>query len=1524
MRVIVVALLLLLLADFGFSLTNIAGCQLVNSPDYYQFTGNLVDANVTASEVWNIDWACIKVASSDVVIDCNGFDMNFNGMTPNNGSNMTAGIVINASEFQDYTNVTIKNCPNIVGYVYSVYLHKNNYANVSNVTSFNGNVTLLVYNSSHNHISDVIGYGLNNYGFAFNSPSRNNTVNNTMSINASEAGYYFGATQTFLTNASANNGNWAFWLYWGANVSARDVHLFNNSVDFYAYSFSGQDINYTITNMTFDNPFGDMRNYTSLDITDTMVGEAYIINWTNWSSSDPTGYLSFEDKFVDIRNYTATAIDSIAWRWSDSELGGYNENLFGLWRNNGSWTDLGATLDAGANTLSLTNMVPGSIYGIMQFNTTLTDCALIDDSGTYALANDVSGAPIEADEPFGINWTCIKIAAPDVVFDCAGFTIANDGTADATGIIINGSTTFDYLNVTIQNCLGVNSYETGIMIYRSYNATLTNSSAFNNTDTGIYIDRTANATISGNVGYNNTDMGMYVRCDYCEVSNNIAYLNDRLRGFQIRGSFANFINNTAYDNDGDGFFGTYVQDSNFTFNRAWNNSDYGVYLNDCNRNNASGNEIFNSTNNGMHWYYGQYNNISNNTFYNNFASGFYFEGMDADNNFFENVAYNNSDHGFFIDSSENIYLLNNSAFDNTLSGFYSESSQYDELEDNLAFNNGECGFDWYSTDDDNFTMNKAYGNGAYGIVLNRSTNVNVSHIHLFNNTLGALYARATAATEDILLINVTVDNPFGTMVNYTSLDITDTINVNTAFLVKWASLPAALPATARSLAQKWVNITNAEGVTSIDTIVWNWLNSESAGFDETLFEIWKHDGSTYTDAGATLNTGANTLTLNNFNPASDFGIVENNISECEIISSPGDYRLNNNLTGAPISAAPQGGTACIKITSSNVLFDCNGYNITNNGTGGTTRAIIALSGLTNVSVRNCPRLADYSYGLEYYNTDNGFIDNVSAFNNVYGFHIWTNSDNNTITRSVASGSSTHGFWIRTNAILNNLTNNTAEYSGSNGIYVSSSGNTTLKDNIAYGNNHGIDLLSSRGCNFTNNTVYNNSYGLYLWTGAYSLSFYNIISGNIAYNNSWTGIFIYTNRNNISNNLAYENGRYGYELGLSFHNMDNNIAYGNGIDGFYLNFADENNLTNNSAYSNLQYGMHMRSAEDNLLYDTTLYNNSADLYVENTLGTTYGLSMSRTLFLNPAGTLVNYTNMSMNDTVDATAEYSISWTSQPAAFLTDYWSFRGKFADITDVAGGLSLDTVTWHWLDSELTGYNESVFGLWEYNASGWALLNDTPDTAGNSLMALGLNPASQYGILQLNDTNAPQIALNGPADGLLTNATSINFNFTAIDDHATAMNCSLLLNGTYNTSVLAPNNTLTNILASVGEGSWNWSINCRDAANNSNTSVGRNLTVDLTPPTLVLGAPENITYNVTNVIPINLTVSADAVACWYDAGAGQVAIPGCLNMTVVLANGFYNMSVGASDTAGNTNFANATFTVDVPAPPTTSLRRRL
>ncbi len=329
--------------------------------------------------------------------------------------------------------------------------------------------------------------------------------------------------------------------------------------------------------------------------------------------------------------------------------------------------------------------------------------------------------------------------------------------------------------------------------------------------------------------------------------------------------------------------------------------------------------------------------------------------------------------------------------------------------------------------------------------------------------------------------------------------------------------------------------------------------------------------------------------------------------------------------------------------------------------------------------------------------------------------------------------------IHTNNQENNTVENCRILGYNIGMYLENSTNTTVVNNTFYSNpSVGLASRLSTLNNITNNTAYNNTdYGFSLTQS----SFNNTLTENIAYNNT-RGFRFDTacSFNKITNNLAYDHSLYGFYVTNSHWNtFIDNTAYNNN-DGFYLQSSDNSGypFIDNTAYNNARYGLYMFFVDINIT-DTTLYNNSRDVEVSTERGSA-SFNMTNTLFLNPAGTLVNYTNLSSSDIVADGDGYSISWSASPLTLPEGGTSFAQKFLNITTVSGPPSIDSLTWHWLDSELGGYTETLFVIWEYNSSGWgaAALNNTPNTAANTLSLYNHTPESIYGILEYTAPTPP------------------------------------------------------------------------------------------------------------------------------------------------------------------------------------------
>jgi len=515
-------------------------------------------------------------------------------------------------------------------------------------------------------------------------------------------------------------------------------------------------------------------------------------------------------------------------------------------------------------------------------------------------------------------------------------------------------------------------------------------------------------------------------------------------------------------------------------------------------------------------------------------------------------------------------------------------------------------------------------------------------------------------------------------------------------------------------------------------------------------------------------------------------------TDCGIINEPGSYQLFNDLSGAPVDAAPLFGTACVKINTSNVALDCNGHSITGSGSAFTFGILASTypDRLTNVTVRNCPSISLYGgTGMYAWVVENSTFSNITSHNNTVGFY-FDSGMNNTGSDNTAYNNSDTGFVINDEA--DTLSGNTAYNNTNNGFDILGSPNL-LANNTAWGSKTCFDIESDYEI-LTNNTAFNCTKGFYVQAGYnllanntvylsgsgfyVELTIYSNYTGNRAYNNT-NGFLLNppsgaikcttppcSGFNNFVSNLVYNNMANGFEINVSGdnNNYTNNQVHDNALSGFLKENGVENErLTNNSIYNNA-YGVYIIESITDLFFGNTIfnntiagvydldadpvqlsgdrfYNNARDFILNESANSQITLSLTGVIFDNPFGALYqNFTNLTISDIAQSEA-YSINWSTNSTSLPLGQSSFARKFVDISNLAGSVSIDSINWTWLDSELTGYNEDTFALWKFNSSGWTVMNDTPNTTTNTLSLSSLNPASIYGILYQSTVACGSIA---------------------------------------------------------------------------------------------------------------------------------------------------------------------------------------
>ncbi|HNT61051.1 MAG TPA: right-handed parallel beta-helix repeat-containing protein, partial [Candidatus Bilamarchaeaceae archaeon] len=178
---------------------------------------------------------------------------------------------------------------------------------------------------------------------------------------------------------------------------------------------------------------------------------------------------------------------------------------------------------------------------------------------------------------------------------------------------------------------------------------------------------------------------------------------------------------------------------------------------------------------------------------------------------------------------------------------------------------------------------------------------------------------------------------------------------------------------------------------------------------------------------------------------------------------------------------------------------------------------------------------------------------------------------------------------------------------------------------------------------------------------------------------------------------------------------------------------DNRIINSTIANSSNTGIYQNSERYLAATNVRIYNSTAADIRVSPWGTASALTLNNVTLDNSRGTFENHTSIYLYDSLPADySVYTMKWNptygSLPPGTSK---SFAQKYVNITTTSGTVSIEAIGWGWSDSELAGYAESRFQLWKYNASGWTLMNDTPDTANNMLALTSMNPASTYGIFQ-------------------------------------------------------------------------------------------------------------------------------------------------------------------------------------------------
>ena len=1246
--------MLLLVFLIGLSLlavTNAAACP-----------GSITSSTtMTDNYVGGVGWACVEIAASDIIFDCNGYNITGDG---NN-------VGVEVSFPNAVTNVTIKNC-NVANYDYGFIIDNSFALGANNITLLNNTAHNNTYSgfrtdsSSNKILTNNSAYNNTLFGFWLNEIN-NSTLTNNSAYNNSIIGFLidYNSSGNNMANNLAYNNPIGFLINHSSNNNAlANNFAYNNEYGFYLNSSS----NNILTNNT---GYSNLNNSFFLDTSSNNA----LNNNSAYDNSESGFYLIYSSNNTLTNNIAHdNAVIGITLRMYDT-----NNTLI----NNSGYDNGYSGIEVHTNSINNTfinNTAYGNSLHGFDISTNASNNIFINN-----IAHDHSHFGFYIVDNSSNNYFVDNIAYNSALdgfilaYSCLNNTLTNNTAYDNTryGFYIYSNSD----NNILTNNTAYNNGWYGFYLANAFNNALTNNSAYNN-PYGFLFYTSSNNTLNNNTAHDNT-YGIYLDTAPNNIlTSNLAYSNSQ-RGFYLTSGSNNNIltNNTAHDNTDAGFL-LFGDNNILTRNTAYNNDFIGFYLDANSNNTLNSNTAHDNFEYGFYLTTGSSNNIFiNNSAYSNTLSGFVVYLNTNNNVLINNTAYNNPESGLVIEANTNNTLTSNTAYNSKYGFVVNMTSTNNILINNTAYNNSFYGFFLNPNSNNNIlTNNSAYNNSQYGLYIDRSSATNATNMHFFNNTISDFYITADATPRTVYLTNLTLDNPSGNMKNYTSISLTDTVDANTAYNINWSDFSGSLPANHSSFAQKYVNVSQTGG-TVIDSISFLWTDAETSGYNQSRFGLWKNNGS-WSNTGATL--GANALTLTNMNPASTYGILENTTltpTNCDSITTPTTTTLTDNCVSGGFT-----------IDTSNFIFDCNGYNITGDGYGGIG---IMLDSVTNVTIRNC-NIENYSYGIFSYQSYNSrFINNTAYNNSEYGFYfksdgaIEANSNNTFINNSVYNNSD--GFVLSFSS-NNTLTNNTAHNNLNTGFVLYYSSSNNLTSNLAYNNtgsenSSGFYFETSYNNILINNSAYDNShYGFFLNISSnyYSISntsSNNILINNTAYSNLNSGFYLATASNNtLNNNFANNNTRYGFYLTNSSDNNFTDInASSNGEDGIIIDITSNNNaFTNVNANNNGQYGIAAYGSSYNSIFTdcTADYNSLGGFYLhtsDNNIITNTNADYNGGNGIYIWGSSNNFTNVTANNNAEDGLAIGAGWhhfftnvtaNNNQYGFYDSPWADYGTFTNCT--------------------------------------------------------------------------------------------------------------------------------------------------------------------------------------------------------------------------------------------------------------------
>ncbi len=708
-----------------------------------------------------------------------------------------------------------------------------------------------------------------------------------------------------------------------------------------------------------------------------------------------------------------------------------------------------------------------------------------------------------------------------------------------------------------------------------------------------------------------------------------------------------------------------------------------------------------------------------------YPAGFY---MSLQNGAVVNNTVNGLNIGFFVQLS-NSTAANNTASANRQTGFYFFNSDHVLIQNNSAsfaenryLESSDSGFYFVSVTNSTVVSNRADGNYGPGFLVPSSgPAVNLTFI---NNVANSSYASDTYAPGygfyigigNVVLINNTAyDNDIGfrTQSNC-NLTINTAHNNDFGFVVDSSGTG--------NLLLNNTALNNSIGFSDIPSSYLNrFLNNTAdynlySGYDiyganETLIgSRADHNGQTFDGYGFHFRPGAinNTASSNTADYNTLYGFFFDDSPGNNLTGNTAQGNLHYDLyvdatskAGCAVVVSNLVGTGGQHVYYSNVpvnlvspspappeIFLCgaDGSNLTGvTASGGTQNDGIVLLLSNRATIRDSTSSGNY-FGFNVIGSENvSLIHNIADGNNDSGF--MTQSVNATFVNNSASGNAKYGFEI--GSIL----------------FGGASQYDTLITNTASGNLDSGFLLYSHYNRFYANNATSNAVNGFLIKGDY-----NSFSNDSAIGNGITkNGFNITGRdyNNFTGIRSYGNTAYGVYDGstgiVSSYDTYRNVQVHDNAIGFYFVNSENNAIIDSTIYGNSQYGIIDRAPTSPglALQGSRLYNNPVEIFEDS----------NYLAFIRPFSFAINDTvlgsanpvNISISDSL-SDGGLQISESSAPSGSSPSGYSPMGKYLKINFTNGEPALDSLSIHYLASDVASFNASTVSLFIWNLTSWVV----------------------------------------------------------------------------------------------------------------------------------------------------------------------------------------------------------------------------